>query len=140
MPVHHLAVEPVTASPDDSVESVAETMAEDGIGDVVVTENESPVGVLTDRDVAVAYGNGRNLDELEAADVMSENPVTIEGDAEAVDLPKRMAEAGVRRLPVVDDHGDIEGVVTLDDVVAVVGEELEDVATVIESQSPGYSP
>ena len=51
-----------------------------------------------------------------------------------------MAESEVRRLPVVDDDGALVGIATLDDVVATVGEELEGVATVIESQSPGYSP
>lgn len=50
-----------------------------------------------------------------------------------------MGESGVRRLPVVDDDGDLDGIVTLDDVVATVGEELEEIATVIENQSPGYS-
>ncbi|WP_435102668.1 CBS domain-containing protein [Halarchaeum sp. P4] len=140
MPVSHLAVEPVTASPETSVKEVARTMAEDGIGDVVVTEDEKPVGIATDRDITLAYADGEDLDALTAADVMSENPVTIRGDAEDVDLPERMAEAKVRRLPVVDDHGKLEGVVSLDDVVAVVGEELDDVATVIEAQSPGYAP
>lgn len=140
MPVGHLAVEAVTVSPDTDVRSLARTMDEDGIGDVVVTEHQKPVGIVTDRDVAVAYGRGADLDSMAAADLMTENPVTIRHDAEDVDLPRRMAEAKVRRLPVVDEEKDLVGVVTLDDVVAVTGEELKNVATVIEAQSPGYAP
>lgn len=140
MPVSHLAVEAVTASPKTSVKELAKMMAEDEIGDVIITKKEKPVGILTDRDIALAYGRGKDLDSLTAKDLMTKNPITIRGDAEDVDLPSKLAEARVRRLPVVDEHGKLMGVVTLDDVVAVVGEELKDVATVIEEQSPGYAP
>ncbi|MFB6072714.1 MAG: CBS domain-containing protein [Halobacterium sp.] len=140
MPVKHLAVEAETVPPEAKVPHIAEVMADDGVGDVIVTEDDEPVGVITDRDIAVAYGEGRDLDDLHAEDVMTEDPVTIQGDAEAVELPKKMAEGRVRRMPVVDDDGKLEGVATLDDVVATTGEELEDVATVIEAQSPDYSP
>ena len=46
----------------------------------------------------------------------------------------------VRRIPVVDDDGALVGIATLDDVVATVGEMLDDVATVIEGQSREYEP
>jgi len=140
MPVGHLAVEAVTASPETTIQALATTMDEDGIGDVIVTEHEKPVGIVTDRDIALAYGRGEDLDSMTAADLMTENPITIRHDAEDVDLPKRMAEAKVRRIPVVDEHKHLVGVVSLDDVVAVTGEELKNVATVIEAQSPGYAP
>lgn len=140
MPVGHLAVEAVTAAPSTSVKDLAQTMDEDGIGDVIITEHEKPVGIVTDRDIAIAYGRGEDLDSMTAEDIMTENPVTIRHDAEDVDLPKRMAEAKVRRIPVVDEQKNLVGVVTLDDVVAVTGEELKNVATVIEAQSPGYAP
>lgn len=140
MPVGHLAVEAVTAPPDTTIRSLAQSMDEDGIGDVIITKQEKPVGIVTDRDIALAYGRGEDLDSMTAADLMTKNPITIRHDAEDVDLPKRMAEAKVRRIPVVDEHKKLVGVVTLDDVVAVTGEELKNVATVIEAQSPGYAP
>jgi CBS domain-containing protein len=139
MPVKHLAVEPVTAPPDASVPQLAGILEEAGVGSVVIESDGSPVGLVTDRDIAVAVANHDDLEELAAGDVMTEDPTTIDGDAEAVELPKRMSEARVRRLPVVDD-GELTGVATLDDVVATAGEELADVATVIEAQSPAYAP
>jgi len=140
MPVKHLAVEPVAAPPEASVPQLAGILDEEGVGSVVIEADEEPVGMVTDRDIAVAVANHDDLSELEARDVMTEDPVTIDGDAEAVELPKRMAEGRVRRVPVVDDDGSLTGVATLDDVVATAGEELEDIATVIEAQSPDYSP
>lgn len=140
MPVGHLAVQAVTAPPDATVKDLAQTMDEDGIGDVIITEHEHPIGIVTDRDIMLAYARGKDLDAMHARDVMTENPVTIRHDAESVDLPERMAEAKVRRMPVVDDQKRLVGVVTLDDVVAVTGEELKNVATVIEEQSPAYAP
>lgn len=140
MPVRNIAVDVVTAERDTSVGELVETMAEEGIGDVVIAEDGRPVGIVTDRDVALAVAQHGDVSDLEAEQVMTEDPATIHQDAEAVELPAEMAESGVRRLPVVDDDGKLVGIATLDDVVATVGEELEDVATVIESQSPGYSP
>ncbi|MFB6253130.1 MAG: CBS domain-containing protein [Halobacteriaceae archaeon] len=94
---------------------------------------------MTDRDVTLAIAE-HDPESLTADDIMSENPTTVHEEAEAVDLPEKMAEEHVRRIPVVDDDGQLTGVATLDDVVATTGEELKNIATVIESQSPEYSP
>jgi CBS domain-containing protein len=51
-----------------------------------------------------------------------------------------MAETGIRRIIVVDDTDSLVGIVSLDDVVALTGEQLADVATVIEQQPPEYEP
>lgn len=140
MPVKHLAVEPVTATRDTPVRRIVEIMNEEGVGDVIIVENERPVGIITDRDVALGIVEHGDVQSLPAEALMTEDPITIRGDAEAVELPATMAEGRVRRIPVVNDEGVLTGVCTLNDVVAVAGEELKDVATVIEEQSPEYSP
>lgn len=140
MPVGNLAVEAITAQKDTTVKDLARTMGDEGIGDLIVVEDDKPVGIVTDRDIALEFGRTDDLSSLTAADLMSEDLVTIQADAEDVELPKKMAEGKIRRLPVVNDDGALQGIVTLDDVVATVGEELNDIATVIESQSPEYSP
>lgn len=140
MPVSQLAVKPVTSPPDTEVKELAKSMDEEGIGDVIIAEDEQPVGIVTDRDIALAYGQGENLDSMVAEDIMTEDPATIHEDAEDVDLPKKMSDEKVRRMPVVNDDGELVGIVTLDDVVSVTGEELKNVAKVIEAQSPEYEP
>lgn len=140
MPAKTIAQEDVsTADEDASLRDVASTMADDEVGSVVVTRDGEPAGIVSDRDIALAVGRGED-DSLTAGDLADGDVATIEADREAVEVSRKMGEAKVRRLPVVDEDGSLVGIVSLDDVVATVGEELEDVATVIESQSPGYSP
>jgi CBS domain-containing protein len=140
MPVRNLAVDVVTAGRETAVRELARMMLEQELGDVVIAEDDRPVGIVTDRDIALAVARHDDLSELAAEDVMTADPVTIHEDATAVDLPATMAEGYVRRIPVVDDDGMLVGIATLDDVVATTGEMLKDVATVIEGQSREYTP
>jgi CBS domain-containing protein len=140
MPVSNLAVDVVTASRETAVKELARMMLEQELGDVVIAEDDRPVGIVTDRDIALAVARYDDLTELTAEDVMTADPVTIHEDATAIDLPATMAEGFVRRIPVVDDDGVLVGIATLDDVVATTGEMLKDVATVIEGQSREYTP
>ena len=140
MPVKNIAVDPTTARRDASLQEIANTMRDENLGDVIIVEDEKPVGIVTDRDIALAVADNTDVSDVTAEDVMTENPTTISEDAEAVDLPEKMAEGKVRRIPVVDADGNLTGIATLDDVVATVGEEMENIATVIEAQSRGYSP
>ncbi|AXG06383.1 CBS domain-containing protein [Haloplanus rubicundus] len=140
MPVENLAVGVVTASADASVKDLARTMLDEELGDLVIAEDDKPVGIVTDRDIALAVARYDDLSELTAEDIMTPDPVTIQEDATAVDLPATMADGRVRRIPVVDDDGRLVGIATLDDVVATAGEMLDDVAAVIESQSREFEP
>ncbi|MUV56475.1 CBS domain-containing protein [Halogeometricum sp. CBA1124] len=140
MPVSNLAVEAETANRETALKELARTMADEELGDLVIVEDDEPVGIVTDRDIALAVAHHDDLTELTAADVMTSDPVTIHEDATAVDLPATMADGAVRRIPVVDDDGKLVGIATLDDVVATTGEMLDDVATVIEAQSREYEP
>ena len=140
MPVKNLAIDVVTASADTSVKALARTMLDEELGDLVIAEDDKPVGIVTDRDIALAVARYDDLSELSAEAIMTPDPVTIHEDATAVDLPATMADGRVRRIPVVDDDGRLVGIATLDDVVATAGEMLDDVAAVIESQSREFEP
>jgi len=139
MPVEHLAVEPVVAEPSTPAIRIAKLLRDESVGSVVIERQGRPIGIVTDRDIVMAVADFGGISGQDANDIMTDDPVTIEGDAEAVELPKKMAKTHARRIPVVDD-GELIGVATLDDVVATAGEELGDVAEVIEAQSPEYSP
>jgi CBS domain-containing protein len=129
----------VTADRETGAEELASTMASEEVGSVVIAENDEPVGVVTDRDIGLAVGEADDISSVTAEDFISGDPEAVDADAEAIEVARAFGEAKVRRLPVVDD-GELVGVVSLDDVVATVGKELNHVADVIEAQSPGYSP
>lgn len=106
----------------------------------VVTEDAEPIGIVTDRDVALEVGEDGDPAARSVEDVMTEDPATIRADEEGVEISRVIDEHGVRRLPVVDEDGKLTGIVTLDDLVATIGEELDGVADAIEAQSPEYAP
>lgn len=140
MPVQKLAVEAVTATEETTVEQLAQIMADEQLGDLIVTDGEKPVGIVTDRDIVLGMAEHDDVASLTAGDLMTTDLVTIRGDAEDFELAETFADAKVRRLPVVDADGNLTGVVTLDDLIATIGEEMKDVATAIEAQSREYAP
>lgn len=113
-------------------------LAAEELGDLGIADDRRPVGIVTDRDIALAVARYADLSDLTAEDIMTNGIVTIGENETAVDLPAKMAEGRVRRIPVVDDEGRFTGIATIDDVVATTGEMLKDIATVIEWQSREY--
>jgi CBS domain-containing protein len=107
--VSSLAVDAVTASREAAIDELARTMLEREFGDVVIGEDDRPVGIVTDRDVALAVARFDDLTELVAEDVVTVDPVTIHEVATAVDIPATMAEGDVRRIPVADLFGGAPG-------------------------------
>lgn len=141
MPVGHLGPDRVvTAERGDSLVSIAETLEAENVGAVVVVENDEPVGVVTDRDIALSLTESEDIGSLTAEDVMTDDPVTLNEGEEGIEISRTIEEHHIRRIPIVDEDGKLTGIVTLDDLVATIGEQLENVADTIEVQSPDYEP
>ena len=141
MPVGRLGPdEVVTAQPDDSVGQISERLESENVGTIVVTEDDKPVGMVTDRDVALSVDDDGDVASRAVEEIMTEDPATIREDDDALEISRTIDEAGVRRLPIVDEEGTLTGIVTLDDLVATIGEQLDNVADTIEAQSPDYQP
>lgn len=141
MPVGNLGPDDVvTTDRDATLDNVADRMKSENVGSIVIAEDDKPVGLVTDRDIALAVADGDGVESRAVEEVMTEDPITIEEDAEDIAIAEKIGESGVRRFPIVDDNGTLAGIVTLDDLVATIGEELEAVSDTIETQSPGYSP
>jgi CBS domain-containing protein len=128
--------EVVTAEREDTVESIVDDMAENNVGSVVVVEEGRPVGVVTDRSIAMALGENPDVLEQTAEDLMPQELVTASIDSDAFQVLDRMSEAGVRRIPIVDEDGDLQGVVTLDDVLLYLEDNLHTVAETVRAQFP----
>lgn len=128
----------VTAPPTASVDELVERMRQELVGSVVVTEDGSPVGIVTDRDVALAVvGDGETPDDLTADALMTPDPATVAVDAAVPGVFDAMLDASIRRLPVVDG-GELVGIVTLDDLVVFLAEELGVLADVVGTEMTPY--
>ena len=141
MPVSNLGpAEVVTAELDTQVSDVVGEFNAKNVGAIVVVDDDEPVGIVTDRDVALAVDEEENVATESVNAVMTDDPVTLQEDEEAMEISRIIEEHNVRRIPIVDESGKLTGIVTLDDLVATIGEQLDDVADTIEVQSPDYSP
>lgn len=127
----------VSAGEDTSVRELCRLMADRRVGCVVIEAENKPAGIVTDRDIAMAFGDDKPLDEWTAQDIMNRDPYTSKADDAVFDLTAKMADHGVRRFPVVED-GELCGIVTLDDLVVHLEDEFHNVSNVIRKESPPY--
>jgi CBS domain-containing protein len=118
----------VTANPNDSLGTIAGLMAEHNVGSVVIVEKQRPVGILTDRDVALALGAKGTSRDAAAQTVMTRHVVAVPQDTGIFGVTKFMKDCGVRRLPVVDREDHVVGMVSLDDILRCLGRELNNLA------------
>jgi CBS domain-containing protein len=131
--------EVVSVAPTTDVVSLAERLRDDSIGCVVVTDDEKPVGIVTDRDIAIkVVGEGTDPTGVTANDVMTREPATAHEDEGVFDLVRTMNEHGVRRMPIVDDDGTLTGIVTFDDLFVMFRDEFEELGDVLEAGMPPY--
>lgn len=128
----------VTVGPGESVDTVVRRMHGDAVGSVVVVDDEKPLGLVSDRDLAMAVLDETfDAEETDIVEFVDEETPTIEGDAGVYDLVELLSQKGLRRVPVVED-GELAGIISLSDVVVLLGMELQHVGTAIRSSSPAY--
>ena len=112
---------------DATLRQVAEAMASNEVGAAVVMSGDHFVGVVSERDVTNHLAGGANPDHLLAEEVVTTAPVTATPGDTVLTAARLMAEAGVRRLPVVnaEDGDDVVGMVSLRDVSLVLLREVD---------------
>lgn len=127
-----------TASRDETARAAAQQMGHENVGCLVVTDNDRPVGMVTDRDIALHVLRG-NLDaeKVRVAEVMEGPVVTVASDAPLAEALRRLRGARVRRLAVVDGEQKIVGLLAADDLLRLVATELGDLAEALRVQLSG---
>jgi CBS domain-containing protein len=114
---------PVTVPPECTLEEAAGLMATHAVGSLLVVSGGELLGIVTDRDIVVrAVSTGQSL-RSHVSGVMSETATVIQGSADIFDAFKLLKDAGVRRLPVLEDD-DIAGILTVDDLLIFLVVEL----------------
>jgi CBS domain-containing protein len=129
----------VTCRRDASAQALAQLMREQHVGDVVVVDEQdghkTPVGVVTDRDLVVeVMAAGVDPAILRADDLLVGELVTAIDTELLGDAVWHMRGKGIRRLPVVDAHGHLVGILTADDITRCLVEALTEVARIAPRQ------
>jgi CBS domain-containing protein len=122
----------VTATPKDSLATIVRRMSEHNVGTVVIVENRKPIGIITDRDLALAFGGEGVSPDAYAESVMSRDVKTIHQAAGVFTATGYMRDYQVRRLPIVNDNGELVGLVAMDDIFRLVGREMTNMAEGIQ--------
>jgi CBS domain-containing protein len=111
----------VTAERGDTLQHVGELMRDRNVGSVVICEGGRPIGVITDRDLALAVVADRVEPGSPAGDHASRPIVTGEVEMQLEEAVALMIQHRVRRLPVTDGEG-LVGIVTIDDLAVRAGD------------------
>lgn len=128
----------VIASRNTSLADAAKLMRERHVGSVLVVDAAAagrPVGIVTDRDIVVqVVAAGLDHRGMTVGEIMSTPLLTVRDEDDALVALKAMRLRGVRRVPVVDEAGLLVGIVSLDDLLEIAGDALNDVVLAINSE------
>ncbi|RDU99432.1 CBS domain-containing protein [Trinickia dinghuensis] len=136
MHVKAIVTRPVeTCTIDESAANLAARMLHSHVGDLIVIEYRKdqpvPIGIVTDRDLAISVMAPKlNPESVTAGQIMSRSLIVVsEKDDVSVAL-EEMRRSGVRRLPVVNEDGRLSGVLALDDVMAYLASIMVDISRI----------
>ena len=108
----------VTCETEDSLALAVRKMWENDCGMIPVVSDEKVVGVVTDRDVAVAVSSsGRPASEIRTSEIINGDVTTCKEKESVSRVLKKMAKKKLRRLPVVDRKGRLTGIFSIADAV-----------------------
>ena len=121
------------------VTEAARLMRSRHVGDLVVVEDKGghkhPVGIVTDRDIVVeVVAAGVNPDALKVGDIMGPEVATVRESEGLFEALRYMRNKGVRRMPVVDVSGGLVGILTLDDLLSLLAEEMMELAKLVSRE------
>lgn len=129
----------IVASRSTPIYEAARLMREHHTGDLVVIEEfggkRTPIGIVTDRDIVIEIlAEGFSPEGLNVGEIMADHLVSVKEDDSVFDALRSIRAEGVRRAPIVDAAGALIGIVSLDDLLEQIAEELGDLASLIREE------
>ena len=120
---------------DETVQGAALMMRRYHVGDVIVVDQTEgakvPVGILTDRDIVVSViAPGLDPASLQVGDIMTDDLLTARDTDDVYETIERMRLRGIRRVPVVDAAGSLAGIVSADDLLEFLAEEMGELSRI----------
>jgi len=136
MHIGHICTSQAThCTRDETVQGAALLMRRQHVGDVIVVDRfdgaSVPVGILTDRDIVVSViAPGLDPASLQVGDIMSEDLLTARDSDDVYETIEKMRLRGIRRVPVVDSNGSLSGIVSADDLLEFLAEEMGELSRI----------
>jgi CBS domain-containing protein len=132
-------VQTITCARDETVQGAALLMRKHHVGDLIVVDQLDgqpvPVGIVTDRDIVVSVvALGLDPDSLQVGDIMSDDLLTCGEDDDVYATIEHMRLRGIRRVPVVNRAGGLVGIVSADDLLEFLAEEMGDLSRISANQ------
>ncbi len=127
--------EVVFATRKTSIPEAAQLMRQHHVGDLVVVDETDgkrvPVGMVTDRDMVVEIiAKSLDFNEFSVGDIMSPQLFSVQDNEGVFETIRLMRAKGIRRIPVVNQAGGLEGIVSADDILDLLAEEMAELAKV----------
>jgi CBS domain-containing protein len=124
---------------DETVQGASLLMRKYHVGDLVVIDQPNgekiPVGIVTDRDIVVSViALGLDPASLLVGDIMSDDLLTANEEDDVYETIERMRFRGIRRVPVVNGGGGLTGIVSVDDLLEFLAEEMGELSRISAHQ------
>jgi CBS domain-containing protein len=132
-------VQTVSCACDESVQGAALLMRKHHVGDLVVVDQPDgekiPVGIVTDRDIVVSViALGLDPSSLQVGDIMTDDVLTVSENDDVYETIERMRFRGIRRVPVVNAVGGLAGIVSADDLLEFLADEMSELSRISPHQ------
>ncbi|MGR9014297.1 MAG: CBS domain-containing protein [Gammaproteobacteria bacterium] len=127
--------EVVFATKEMGLAEAAHLMRQHHVGDLVVVDEVNgkrvPVGIVTDRDIVIeVIALSMNINEFSVGDIMCSQLVNVQESEGVFETIRLMRFKGIRRIPVVNREGTLVGIVSADDILDLLAEEIAELAKV----------
>jgi CBS domain-containing protein len=118
-----------------NIPEAAQLMREHHVGDLVVVDQVDgkrvPVGIVTDRDMVIeVIARSLDLNEFSVGDIMGQQLVSVQEKEGVFETIRLMRSNGVRRIPVLNPEGGLAGIVSADDMLDLLAEEMSELAKI----------
>lgn len=140
MPIGEICTRDVViVRPKDSIIEAAKLMRSYHVGDVIVVDEQDgqamPIGILTDRDIVIELiAQEVSVENMLVEDVMTDDLMVVKESSGRWDAVQSMRIKGVRRIVVVNDRGALVGIVSSDDLLELISQELLDLVKAVMRQ------
>ncbi len=119
-PEEYMSSPVVTATPQESLAQMAAVMDEKNIGCLVVMQEDTLAGIVTERDILrKVLAHGKDVDHVRAQDIMTKDVFTVQKDATLMEVAALMKQHSFRRILVMDETRPV-GIITSRDLIGLL--------------------